>query len=517
MPKKPQSPPLNYHDSSQKVSLILLSLGNRMVLAEHLDEIDSILQKLLPQLCEDAFYTLCLLNQERNTYRILLSNTTSNSSDNPTVIIASQDSVFFSQQVEVFNTKLLVKKEQTPWYAQQWLRLGLIETLAIPLYDGRKTNGVVFVHSQQQGQFSAYLIDILSGVARLVGLGIQKLLAQKQVQELQGEIKTPTIAPAPKPIATPMANHIIGKSLALQEVLQLVTQVASSVSTVLLLGETGTGKELIAKAIHEASPRKSRNMVKLNCAAIPAHLLESELFGHEKGSFTGATDQRIGKFELAQNSTLFLDEIGELPLELQLKLLRVLQEKEMERIGGRQTIKLDVRIIAATSRHLEEEIGAGRFRADLYYRLNIFPIMIPPLRKRKEDIPLLVNYFIEKYAQISHKNITGISAKALEELLVHPWLGNIRELEHLIERSVLLSNSPIINKVDLPTIPQNRAFEIKTLATIEREHIVQVLQWCNGRIFGANGAAIRLDLPATTLISKMKKLGIKKEHFLDTP
>ncbi len=309
-----------------------------------------------------------------------------------------------------------------------------------------------------------------------------------------------------------------GNSVALQKVFDLIDALAVSDATVLLLGESGTGKELVAKAIHENSLRKNKAFIKVNCAAIPATLLESELFGHEKGAFTGANQRRIGKFELAHEGTLFLDEIGELPIELQVKLLRVLQEQEIERLGGGNPIKIKVRVIAATNRNLEEEVLAGNFRLDLYYRLNVFPIKLPALRERKEDIPNLVAHFIEKYAPKVKKNIKGISNKVLEKLLIHPWPGNIRELEFLIERSILLAKGDVIRQVVFAEIPaqSNPILTIAPLATIEHDYILKVLKLCNGRIFGENGAAVRLNLPPTTLISKMQKLGIKKEHFVDT-
>jgi len=313
--------------------------------------------------------------------------------------------------------------------------------------------------------------------------------------------------------------EIIGAGQEMQKVLQLVSQVAASDATVLLHGETGSGKEVIARAIHNASTRKDKIMVKVNCAAIPANLIESELFGHEKGSFTGATERRIGKFELANGSTLFLDEIGELPLELQTKLLRALQEKEIERVGGRGTIKINVRIITATNRNLQKEAEEGKFRSDLYYRLNVFPITLPPLRHRKDDIPVLTSHFIARYSRNTGKKITNLSKKALEELLAYSWPGNVRELEHLIERSVLLSNGPTIKKVFLPdnhqikTINIPEEFIIRPLKEIEKEYILKVIKKCNGRISGPQGAATKMGLPHTTLISRMQKLGIKKEHL----
>jgi len=289
----------------------------------------------------------------------------------------------------------------------------------------------------------------------------------------------------------------------------------------LILGESGTGKERIADCIHNLSSRKGKALIKINCATLPATLIESELFGHEKGSFTGAIDKRIGKFELANGGTIFLDEIGEMPVDLQVKLLRVLQEKEIEPIGARSPIKADVRIVAATNKNLEKEVGEGRFRLDLYYRLNVFPVELPPLRERTEDIPLLVQHFIHVYNRKSGKKITGLSDKAMNSLMSYHWPGNIRELEHMIERSVLLAKSTIIEEVAIPGI-QNKAipainlgFAVKTIHQNERDYIIEILKKCNGRVWGVGGAAEILNIPPSTLKSRMKKLGISK-HSMDS-
>lgn len=315
--------------------------------------------------------------------------------------------------------------------------------------------------------------------------------------------------------------EIIGESQVMQKTFRMVTQVAPSDSTVLILGETGTGKELIARAIHNNSPRKNKLMVKVNCAALPANLIESELFGHEKGSFTGATERRLGKFEIANNGTLFLDEIGEMPLELQVKLLRALQEKEIERVGGRGTIKVDVRIIAATNRDLEKEVDEGRFRSDLYYRLNIFPIELAALRDRKEDIPILATHFIHRYSKKTGRQITTLGNKALQDMVHYSWPGNIRELEHLIERSILLTTGPTLKHIHLPSnktsntvITSNGEISLKTIDENECEHILRILKYCQGRISGPGGAAEILGVPPSTLNSKIKRLGIKKEHLI---
>jgi transcriptional regulator with GAF, ATPase, and Fis domain len=314
--------------------------------------------------------------------------------------------------------------------------------------------------------------------------------------------------------------EIIGESAEIQQTLRLISRVALTNSTVLIMGETGTGKELVARAIHHHSARKAKTMVKVDCASLPASLIESELFGHERGSFTGASDRRIGKFEMADRSTLFLDEIGELPLELQVKLLRALQEKEIERIGGRGTIRVDVRIIAATNRDLEREMEEGRFRADLYYRLNIFPIPVPSLRARREDIPMLVDHFIHKLSNKIGTKITSVNEHVLEQIMNYDWPGNIRELEHALERSILLSDDDILRQIYLPcrrlkdlADQPATGSRIKTIEENERDHIIYVLRQCKGRVAGYTGAAKSLGVPASTLASKLKRLGIEKAHY----
>ncbi len=310
-------------------------------------------------------------------------------------------------------------------------------------------------------------------------------------------------------------DGIVGKSTVLQHVVEKVKVVAPTDTSVLVIGESGTGKEKIAHAVHELSDRKTRPIVVVNCAALPHSLIESELFGHEKGSFTGANTQRIGKFEQADGGTIFLDEIGELPLDSQVKLLRVLQEKEIERLGGNKTLKVNVRIVAATNRSLEKEVAEGRFRLDLYYRLNVFPIELPPLRERKEDIVLLANFFLNKYASASRRNVSAVSDQALEQLLNYQWPGNIRELEHLMERSVLLAKTNTIESFDLPKITGSQtgnSGQLKSMEEMEREHIMNALHSCNGKVSGTGGAAELLKIQPQTLYSKMKKLGIDKGY-----
>jgi len=304
-------------------------------------------------------------------------------------------------------------------------------------------------------------------------------------------------------------EEIVGRSDALKYVLFRVEQVAPTDATVLILGETGTGKELMARALHQASPRKDRLMVKVNCAALAPNLIESELFGHRKGAFTGATEQQQGRFEVADGTTLFLDEIGELPLELQAKLLRVLQDGEFERLGSSTTIRVDVRVVAATNRNLKEEVQRGRFREDLWYRLNLFPITVPPLRQRRDDIPLLAGTFLSRVAKKLGRDVRRIRPESMQAMMGYAWPGNIRELENVIERAVILSQGPEI-VVELPEPFEPGRDDARTLEGVERRHILRVLEKTGWKIEGQAGAARILQINPGTLRSRMKKLGIER-------
>ena len=309
-------------------------------------------------------------------------------------------------------------------------------------------------------------------------------------------------------------GDIVGESALLREVLKKVETVASTDSTVLICGETGTGKELIARAVHELSSRRDRTFVKLNCAAIPMGLLESELFGHEKGAFTGAISQKIGRFELAHEGTLFLDEVGDIPPELQPKLLRVLQEQEFERLGSTRTIRVDVRLVAATNRDLGKMVASGQFRNDLYYRLNVFPIVLPPLRERRDDIPRLVRHFTQRFARRMGRRIENISSETMDALTRYAWPGNVRELQNVIERAVILSQGTSLQvplgDLQSPSQETEASSATVTLADAEREHILTVLRETGWVIGGPKGAANRLGMKRSTLQWKMKRLGISK-------
>ena len=380
---------------------------------------------------------------------------------------------------------------------------------ALPLISRGRTVGVLTLASRVENSFSTEDVEFLMQAAGQVAIAIENSMAYREIAELKDKLAQEKLYLEDEIRGEMDFEGIVGQSSALRLVLNLVETVASSDSTVLLLGETGTGKELIARAIHERSRRKERTFVKLNCAAIPTGLLESELFGHERGAFTGAIAQKIGRLELADQGTLFLDEVGDIPIEIQPKLLRALQEREFERLGNNRTKKVDVRLVAATNRNLEQMMESREFRSDLYYRLNVFPIRIPPLRERPEDIPLLVRYFAQKYGRRMQKQIESIPSATLKRLSAWHWPGNIRELENFIERSVILTQGTAL-QAPIAALSNNGASPPVTgmREASARDEIIRVLKITNGRIAGPDGAAARMDIKRTTLISRMKKLGI---------
>jgi DNA-binding NtrC family response regulator len=343
--------------------------------------------------------------------------------------------------------------------------------------------------------------------------------AFEEIQRLKDQLYKENLALREEIDVTRMFEEIVGSSPALQVVLSQVAKVAPTDSTVLISGETGTGKELIARAIHKRSQRSSRAFVSVNCAAIPQDLIASELFGHEKGAFTGATQRRLGRFEAADGGTIFLDEVGELPAETQVALLRVLQEREFQRVGGNESLRTNVRVVAATNRKLETAIAEGRFREDLFYRLNVFPLVVPPLRERKDDIALLVQYFVERYATKAGKRITGIAKRSLEQLQSYTWPGNIRELQNVIERSVIVSDSENLSVDESWLGPHAGASDSSAqrlsarMASQEKEMIEAALAASHGRVSGPSGAAAKLGIPQSTLDSKIKSLKINKHQF----
>ncbi len=396
---------------------------------------------------------------------------------------------------------------------EQLRSTGIQSYLLVPLQTRGRIFGALMVASETANRYCAEEGRFLEEVAKQVALAVENMEAYEEIARLKARLETENLYLQEEIKTQHNFGEIIGQSAALRKVLSAIETVAPTDANVLITGETGTGKELVARALHDLGARRGKALVKVNCAALPAGIIESELFGHERGAFTGAVSRKVGRFALADGGTLFLDEIADLPPELQVKLLRVLQESEFEPVGSSRTEKVDVRVIAATNRDLERALDEGRFRSDLYYRLNVFPIWLPPLRERKEDIPLLVSYFTNKYGRKLGKRIERISLAAMDALRAYAWPGNVRELENVIERAAILTHGPQLELGDwLPRrggggSPQTG---IPTMAEVQRDHILRVLELTGGRLSGLGGAAELLAIAPTTLESRMKKLGIRR-------
>ncbi|MCG3137119.1 MAG: Formate hydrogenlyase transcriptional activator [Phycisphaerae bacterium] len=387
----------------------------------------------------------------------------------------------------------------------------------LPLTTARQRLGALVFTSKQPATYDGSDVHFLQLVANQVAVAVENALAFQEIEALKDKLAKEKAYLEEEVRTEHHFGDIVGENAALRAILRQIETVAPTDSTVLILGETGTGKELIARSVHDLSPRQGRTFVKLNCAAIPTGLLESELFGHEKGAFTGAISQKLGRFELAHQGTLFLDEVGDIPLELQPKLLRVLQEQEFERLGGTKTIRVNVRVVAATHRNLMEMIAENRFRSDLYYRLYVFPITLPSLRERPDDIPRLVRHFTQSFARRMGRRIESIPSSVMDALARYSWPGNVRELQNVIERAVILSPGPTLQVAltDLQPVPiqpatPTTAAEAITLTDAEREHILRALRETNWVLGGLDGAAARLGMKRSTLHWKMKKLGITR-------
>ncbi len=389
---------------------------------------------------------------------------------------------------------------------------GVRSVISMPLITHDRALGTLSLASLRDAAFQQGDVDLLVQVAGQVAIAVENALAFQEIAELRNKLAQEKLYLEDEIRSEMNFEEIVGESPSLRAVLKQVETVAPTDSAVLIQGETGTGKELIARAIHNLSPRREHTFVKVNCAAIPAGLLESELFGHERGAFTGAIAQRIGRFELAHGGTIFLDEVGDIPLELQPKLLRVLQEQEFERLGSVRTIRADARLVAATNRDLAEMVAARTFRSDLYYRLRVFPLAMPPLRERQEDIPTLVRYFVQKYARRMNRAVETIPSETLDLLVRYSWPGNIRELENLLERAVIVSPGPVLrvplSELKIPAEPATG--DLLTLEAAEREHILKALQAANWVLAGPRGAAAKLGMKRTTLQSRMQKLGVSR-------
>ena len=396
----------------------------------------------------------------------------------------------------------------------KWLELGFKVGCVLPLASRHRILGTLGLRRRDDTMYTDDEVNFLIQVANQIAVAVENALAYGEIRSLKDKLAEERVYLRDEVRTERNFEEVVGKSTVLRRVLRNVETVAPTDSTVLIYGETGTGKELVARAIHNLSPRRSKAFVKLNCAAIPTGLLESELFGHEKGAFTGAIAQRIGRFELADGGTIFLDEVGEIPLDLQTKLLRVLQEREFERLGSGRTLRTDARLIAATNRDLAALVEEKRFRADLFYRLNVFPVHMPPLHERPEDIPLLVRHFVEHYARRMKRAIETIPSETMEVLTRYRWPGNVRELQNLMERAVILSPGPVLHvplgDLDVRATGGQPRGPAQTLEEAERAHIVATLTDTNWVVAGARGAAVRLGMNRSTLQFRMKKLGIMR-------
>src|SRR5262245_1497140 len=404
-------------------------------------------------------------------------------------------------------------RDAPPFFEHSFLlKEGIRSAVSVPLMVKGKILGTLNVGSREPGRYGQEDASLLAAIGEQVALALANLLAYEEIAALKARLEEENVYLQEEVRSEAAFGDVVGESPSILGVLKSVRQVANTDSTVLVTGETGTGKELIVRAIHSLSERKDKILVKVNCAALPAGVIESELFGHEKGAFTGALTRKVGRFELANRGTLFLDEVGDLPLELQAKLLRVLQDGEFEGVGGTQSLKVDVRVIAATSRDLERAVEEGRYRADLFYRLNVFPIVIPPLRKRLQDVPRLARHFAMLYASKMGKQVGPLTPEALDRLTAYSWPGNVRELQNVIQRAVILSTHGRLEPRDFMAEPARGDARQKTrsLLDVERLHITAVLEETGWRVSGERGAAKILGLKRTTLEARMKKLGIAR-------
>jgi len=480
--------------------------------------------------CDFATHKLCThsVNYQGNGSRVLNSVEMSiYASLSGQVMLNKEKALLDRRQIE----RLAGKYSQVALLAEQGFQM----IFALPLISGDKSRGALKLGHHRPYIFTPEQFELIEQISARLAIVLDNALAYEEISTLKDKLASENSYLTEEIRNYADFDEIIGTSLAMQAVLQQVEMVAASDATVLILGETGTGKELIARAIHRLSSRNANTMVKMNCAAVPSGLLESDLFGHEKGAFTGAQAQRLGRFELAHKSTLFLDEVGDIPLELQPKLLRVLQEREIERLGGSRVLQVDVRVIAATNCDLRQKVADHQYRSDLYYRLNVFPIVIPPLRERPEDIPQLVNFFVKKFAQRMNKHIDSISSETIARLIQMPWPGNVRELENVIERAVILTRGNVLelplSEIQyhpaqpgeplsassqapvLPVVSRPREPETEDLPEVDRESIIRVLRETYGVVAGPRGAAARLGLKRTTLLSRMQRMGLSAKDF----
>jgi formate hydrogenlyase transcriptional activator len=491
---------------------VLLEVNNALVSNRDLHQLFRAISEALGRLIQHDYSSLLLYDEALNQFRIYALNF-------PTGAGLLHEEVVFriegSPAGEAFNNrKPLVLDEldqqKFPNESTLWLlKEGIKSACWLPLIRGERCFGALCIGNRRPRSIPPQQFSLLTDIANQVAVAVENALAFQQIRELQDKLAKEKSYLEDEIRAEYDYEEMVGRSVGWQQVLKQIEIVAPTDATVLITGETGTGKELVARAIHNRSPRSERTLVKVNCAAVPAGLLESELFGHEKGAFTGAVAQRIGRFELAHRGTILLDEIGDTPLDVQPKLLRVLQERQFERLGSSRTMTVDARVIASTNYNLKERVQQREFRDDLYYRLNVFPITVPPLRERRSDIPLLVRYLVHKHSQRLRKRIDVIPAAVMDRMVCCDWPGNVRELENAIERAVILSRDGTLPFGDLQ-LPESH---VRTLQDAEREIVLQALRDCRGLVGGPRGAATKLGLKRTTLHSRMLKLGISRDNI----
>jgi len=492
----------------------LLEVAQVISVHRDLNELFRDLAQRLPAVVPVNYVALSLYDPDRNRMRLhtLQANVPADIVGGLEAAVEEcPDGLVWKNQQSVLVPDLS-KEVRWPRITQLMREDGANACCFVPLTTALRRLGAMGFTSMKRDAWDREDLEFLEQVGRQVAVAVENVLAYQEISRLKDKLAQEKLYLEDEIHTEHNFTEIVGESKALKRVLKQVETVAATDSTVLIQGETGTGKELIARAIHNLSGRRGRTFVKINCAAIPMGLLESELFGHERGAFTGAIAQKIGRFELAHQGTLFMDEVGDIPLELQAKLLRVLQEQEFERLGSTKTMKVNVRLIAATNRDLAEMIAEKAFRSDLYYRLNVFPISIPPLRERREDIPLLVRYFAQKYSRRMNKQVETVSSGTMDALVDYDWPGNIRELENMIERAVILSQGSTLS-VPLTELKHASAatpHRVSTLESAEREHILRILKEANWVLAGPSGAAARLGMKRTTLQHRMKKLNISR-------
>ena len=497
---------------------LLLEVNNAVINHLDLNDLFTAVSECLRKVIQHDGSSLLLCDEETGAWRIhvldfqrnesfIEEGTIEESTESPSCLAIN------TGKAALFREQDLKEMASSSPCAQDLLDRGVKSFCSLPLLAHKRTLGALNVGRRRDDGFTSEDVELLSQVAQQVAIAVENALAYKQIAQLKDKLTEEKLYLEEEIQTDYNFEEIVGESRALKQVLKLVKTVAPTDSTVLILGETGSGKELVARALHNLSNRRERTFVKLNCAAIPTGLLESELFGHEKGAFTGAIATKVGRFELADRGTLFLDEVGEIPLELQVKLLRVLQEQEFERLGGTRTIRTNVRVVAATNRDLVQMVEEQKFRSDLYYRLKVFPITVPPLQERPDDIPLLVRHFAQKFSQRMKKHVETIPSEAMKALQNYSWPGNVRELENFVERAVILTHGSdlYVSLAELKRTPSHAEHSgAVTLEQAEREHILRTLRESSWIIGGTAGAAAKLGMKRTTLQSKMQKLGIAR-------